>query len=778
MKILSRLFRTASASPLPPPAEAAPPAEPVASPPAVDPEEQEQLLRTIQSGSMTPAELVRIAVEGPTTRLRQAAAAAIDEPAMWQELLPRLRGRDKAVYRLIKERHDARIAEQRNVEQTAREAEALCASIEKHSARTHDPLYAPTLSVLSARWQALPQILDAGIHQRSQQALDRCGEVVAAHEREIARLAAERDADEARTRTRAAELQAQQQAAAEQAEADAIAHAAAEQAREAEIQTAAESLNEQQAAAALVQTEIVGLIRLSGAALTRGDTRKAARFRQSIDAALPGAPPMPPHLARNLEQLDVRLNELRQWKDYVVAPKRIELIEEMEALIGVDEEPQALAEHIRALRQEWRTINKGIAVEATTESERFEKAFQAAFQPCQTYFAEQASIRRVNLEARGQVLQRVLTFEAGLDAERPDYPLILCVLREAPQEWRGYAPVDRDASRPLDAEFYSALDRLRARVTAWYALNTAEKQALIARAQQLATAADTARAIDEAKRLQTQWNATGPVPHPQSQALWDEFRGLCNAVFERRQQEYAQHSATLDAARAEAVALCDQIEQASQDTPADRPSGEVKLREWRDRFDAIGELPRNDARNLHDRFQRALSHYQALLAGIAQRDADAAEANAVTAARHVRACQRAMICGVVDVERQALRHAAEAFIASVPRWPNKRVLHALRQALARTDSTEPEATDDASREQELRKLCVHAEILSGGSTPPEDTVLRREHQRQLLQQGLGQARLVDARDWEAMRLEWLGLNAAPPEVHDALEQRFMKCLGR
>lgn len=136
--------------------------------------------------------------------------------------------------------------------------------------------------------------------------------------------------------------------------------------------------------------------------------------------ALPEAPSLPPQLARSLEQLDHRLNELRQWKDYAAAPKRIHLIEEMEALVGVDEEPASLAEHIRALRQEWRTINKGLAVEATAEVERFENAFVAAFQPCQVYFAGQAAIRRTNLDARRQVFfQRVLAFEAGLLQKNP-----------------------------------------------------------------------------------------------------------------------------------------------------------------------------------------------------------------------------------------------------------------------------------------------------------------------------------------------------------------------
>ncbi len=149
--------------------------------------------------------------------------------------------------------------------------------------------------------------------------------------------------------------------------------------------------SEQRAAEAQAHSEIGSLIRLSSDALQRGNTRKAARFRLGIEEAMQAAPAMPPYLARNLQQLDERLNELRQWKDYVVAPKRIELIEEMEALVGSQEEPEALAEHVRALQQEWRTMNKGIASDASADGERFQQAFQAAFKPCQEYFASQAA---------------------------------------------------------------------------------------------------------------------------------------------------------------------------------------------------------------------------------------------------------------------------------------------------------------------------------------------------------------------------------------------------
>jgi hypothetical protein len=742
----------------------------------VDPEEQQQLLRAIESGSLESAELMRLAVEGQTTRLRQAAASAIQDPASWQTLLPHLRGRDKAAYKLIKGRLDALLAEQRNLAQVRSDAEALCAVIEKLATKPHDALFAPTLSVYAARWQALPPGIDAEIRQRGQLALERAQEVIAAHERELARMAAEREAEQIRARALEAELQAQQQAADEQAAADANEQAAADEAREAEAQAETQALGEKQTADAQTHAEIASLIRLCGAALGRGETRKSAWFRQSIEAALTDSPALPPHLARNLEQLDTRLNELRQWKDYVAAPKRIELIEEMEALIGVVEAPETLVEHIRALRQEWRTINKGLAVEATAEAERFEQAFTAAFQPCKVYLAEQAAIRRTNLDARRQLLERVLAFEAGLEAERPDHPLIMRVLREAPQEWRRHAPVDRDASRPLDAEFFKTLDRLRTRVTAWHAANTSDKQALISRALELTTTPDLSRAIDEVKRLQAQWKATGPVPHAQSQTMWEEFRALCNAVYERRQQEFAQQTATLEQAKSAAEDLCKQIEQASQEGPADRPTGEARLREWQEAFHALGELPRNDARSLHERYQRAMTRYDSQIAGLAQRDAEAIETNALAAARHVRAYQRAVIQG--DADRDELKISAEAFIASVPRWPNKGILQALRQSLARADSADFTETDDAAREQALRKLCIHAEILAGAATPPEDASLRREQEMQLLRQGLGQARQADDGVWDAMRIEWLGLSAAKAAVHDELERRFMRCVKR
>ena len=182
---------------------------------------------------------------------------------------------------------------------------------------------------------------------------------------------------------------------------------------------------------------------------------------------------------------------------------------------------------------------------------------------------------------------------------------------------------------------------------------------------------------------------------------------------------------------------------------------------------------------MRDRFQRATSRHELRLAGQDRRDAEAAESNVHAAARQVRAYQRAVSQGAPDDERAALRDAAEAFIAGVPRWPGKAALQAVRQALARCGfGRGPAAEGDAARERALRLLCVRAEIFSSTATPPDDAALRRDCEMQLLRQGLGQARQVEDRDWEAMRLEWLAIDAIAPERHDELERRFLQCLGK
>jgi Domain of Unknown Function (DUF349) len=734
-----------------------------------------------------PADVARLVVGGASSRLRQLAAEIIQDGEQIRDLLLQVRGKDNTAYRILKHKRDAQNAQLRQAAEIATEATTVCALLERHSLRAYDAQYSQLFEQLRSRWLAVAAHPDTDMAGRVGLSLDRCGAVIATHQSELAQAAAQRALQQADDAARAQARQAADEAAAVQAgvEAQRSQELAALDAAEAAVRAA------QLAAQELRYRQIGGLIRKANGALSEGNTKVAAGLRRAIEEKLPTAtatatapeaetaslplpsPPMfalPTHLVRGLQQLDDKLRTLKGWKDYAVAPKRIELIEEMELLIGSSDEPTVLADRIRSLQQGWRTISKGIASDASAEWERFHTAAEAAYQPCREYFAAQAKLRADNLQNRKAVLERLLAFAAAQSVEQPDFKLIARVLREAPQEWRQHFPVERAANLPVQGEFDATIGRLQASLNAWYERNVADKQALIERARQLLGHDDGAAAIEAVKQLQIHWKDAGPVvPREQDQSLWNEFRAQCDAIFKKRQQAFAEYSAGLEANKAKAVALCESVEQLATLSGAALLEAANKLSEWRGAFDALDEVPRADVRTLHDRFQRAVKHCELQLAQLRVRDAEQSGADLFEAARRTQAYAWAVASGAEQGEREALKQAAESFIAGVRVWP-KGMQPLVQQRLAKADAAL--SADDAAAEKALRLLCIRAEILNEAATAPEDATIRRDYQMQKLVKGMGKGLPADTRD--ALVLEWLGAGAVAPTLYADLEARFMR----
>jgi Domain of Unknown Function (DUF349) len=724
-----------------------------------------------------PAQLAQLVVESPSSRLRQLAAELVHDSAQLRHLLQQVRGKDKSVYKILKRKCDALNADDRKTAEIENEIAALCASLERHSHRTWDPPYTAAFEHLKARWHALTTQPAAELEQRAAEAMTRCEEVIEAHLRLVEQQAAEnsarRYAREIEQREHEAAQAAAQAAALARAEAEARVREAAAAVRAAEDKEHAE----RRAAEERLFRQIGSLIRMADAALREGGTQRAAGLRRAIEEKLPTTPAMPISLSRQLRQLDERLNELKQWKDYAVAPKRLELVAQMQALIGSTETPNALADRIKALQKEWRTISKGIASEAPEEWEQFQQASQLAYQPCREHFEAQAKLRQKNLDERKAVLERLLAFETTQGAGNPDWRLVASVVSEAPREWRRYFPVEREAGRTDQEKFDEALGRLQARLDAWYERNVADKQSLIKRARYLLTQEDSREAIDAVKRLQALWKDTGPAPGAQSQSLWNEFRELCDSVYQKRQQAYAEYTGGLEANKVKAAALCEEVEGVAALSGGPLLEGAAKIAEWRTAFDALGEMPRTEARRLQVRFERAIDRCKARVAQQHASDAEQSFTNLFEAARRISAYEWAVLQGAEPNDQETSKQAADSFIAGVQHWP-KGGLKAIKESFAKAESianSSPNAmVDFGAHEKALRILCVRVEIQSETSTPPEDEALRREYQVQRLMRGIGQGSTADDGNWDTIALEWIRIGAVEPDLQDRLKERFLR----
>jgi hypothetical protein len=705
------------------------------------------LLPKVLAAIDDPTELVQLALEGPGSRVRQLAAEAIHDPMQLRELLRQVRHKDKTVYKIVKQKCDALTAAERQVAEWTAETTAALESLERHARRYHDALYAPSLEHMIARWRALTPRPDPALDQQAERAIDRCREVIAAH-RQLQTQKAAHDAAEAAAREeRARALEADRAAARAQIDADARrqleedgARAAAEGARAVEAAAHEQWLQ-----------QLGGLIGRAHSALRDGQTQRAAGLRRAIEQRVAGGAALPVNLARQLRQLDEKLDELKQWKEHAVAPKRRELITSMEALIGSPEAPAVLARRIQGLRQDWRTISQGLQSEAPEDWQRFDRAAAAAYQPCREHFEAQGRQRRENWAKRQALLERLTAFEAAQATAEPDWRLIARVLREAPLEWRRYFPVEREPNRLVQPPFDASLARLQAKLDAWY------------------------EATDAVKRLQVLWQEAAPGPRAQEQSLWSEFREVCDALYQKRQQAFADQTAALEAARGQAVALCEQAEALSRLSGAELLAAGPTLAALGSAYDALEEMPRAEVRVLQDRFERARRRCADRMAQQHALDAQRAVVDLLEAGGRIGAYAWAVALRRDEGERARLKQAAEAFMHGVPRWPKGGLATAkatLAQAEAATDS------DAAARERTLRLLCVRAEILSERATPPEDEALRRNYQVQRLIEGMGQGGDATDGGWDTMLLDWVRHAAVAPALHDALRARFVDAWAR
>jgi hypothetical protein len=703
--------------------------------------------------------LGQLVLAGTSTRIRQAAAQAVEDPTQIRQLIRDVRGGgDKSVYKILTAKRDALLAHERQQEQLQAEIAAASAAIERHSHRPYDALYTPTLDQLESRWKAVAGNAPPEVSSKVQAAIDRSREVIAQHLRDIAvqasrELAAANAAAEAQ-RIREAEEKAATEAAAERARIEAEAWKAEAEKREAE---------------AVALRQLGGLIRKALSALQEGSTGRAAGLRRAIEEKRATAPPLPGHLSNQLQQLDQRLEELKDWKTFSVAPKRTELMAEMESLIGATLEPPVLAERIRSLQEEWRTLSKGAGENLEADWQRFREAAQKAYEPCKQYFEAQALVRQENLKNREALLERLAAFESQHDWSQPDWRTVITALRESKQEWRRHSPVERAAGKPLQEKFDAVSASLQSRLDAEYARNVKEKQRLIEAARRLSGLEDSRQAIEEVKALQQQWKEVGLVPRDVDQRLWSEFRGHCDTVFQKRQQQAADFNAALETNKSQGVAVCEELERISGLTGEPLLEGAARVADLRAQFEALGEFPKSDARDLRRRFERAVDRCERAVAREKAEEAERGWTELLDAADRVREYRLAVMRSADTAQQEALRRAAEEAITNGSRWP-KGGAETLKKALEQNG-----AADFAANEAALRKLCIRAEILAEVPTPAEDHPLRREYQVQRLLETMGQGGAGAETHLDALALEWIGVGPVEEPVYGSLVERFRAC---
>lgn len=194
-------------------------------------------------------------------------------------------------------------------------------------------------------------------------------------------------------------------------------------------------------------------------------------------------------------------------------------------------EPEAKAERIKELQNEWRAL--GGSSDRTLWT-RFKTASDRAFEPCKAYFEAKTDLKQANLDKRQAICQQLQTFLDNADWNSIDWKGVERIHQTARQEWKEAWPVDFRENRPLQKRFDALLRALEKPLDEERARNEAQKRAIVERARALIDHEPLQEAMNEAKSLQAEWKSIGITRHREDRKLWQAFRQACDQIFARR----------------------------------------------------------------------------------------------------------------------------------------------------------------------------------------------------------------------------------------------------
>lgn len=270
--------------------------------------------------------------------------------------------------------------------------------------------------------------------------------------------------------------------------------------------------------------------------LGKGNLRHANRLWHKAEALL--AEGNAPQLARELEKLKARREELKDWHRFAAEPKKQELCAQMDQLVSSTLDPQQLASAIQALHEEWRSLMSSDQDEDQALWDRFKAATDLAYEPCKAHFAEQDAQRKANLEKRIELCAQLDGFIAAQDWNHVDWEGLWQIRQQAPRDWQRYQPVRFTDNRDVQKRFSAALTALDEQIDAHSEQAAGQRTALITQVEQINLEVEDLRdAIAEAQKIQKQWRNTAWLPPSQHRPLQKRFRKAVDQVFKARDKQ-------------------------------------------------------------------------------------------------------------------------------------------------------------------------------------------------------------------------------------------------
>ncbi|MBC3767294.1 DUF349 domain-containing protein [Neptunicella marina] len=393
-------------------------------------------------------------------------------------------------------------------------------------------------------------------------------------------------------------------------------------------------------------------------------------------------------LQNKLDAAALKVSELKDWQDYIAAPRKPELITEAQTLVNQPKAPLEQADAIKQLRQQWNSLGQLNTEQDNQLNKQFDELCESAFEPCRVYFEKQEALRAQNLadkQALIDTLNELVADTALSDSDKVQQ------FSRIQNQWRKIGEVDYKQRNNIENQYNQAAEALKQLRKAQFEVNKQAKQRLIAQVNKLVELEDAADAVEQAKTLQQSWKNIGSAGRKQDESLWKQFRQANDPLFAKRNQQNSEQRQQL---KQQTDVLFNQLQKAVR-AASDIASLEAGTEQL------IGQI-QQQINLITDPGQRALrSRLDKLLSQLQQKHRDIAEQQ-----------QQQQLVQLFDYLALPEGQASDDDVMPAAKW-----LQALQGPAA-----------DKSRLQ----LTIELEIINEVATPKNEQALRQQYQLELM----------------------------------------------
>ena len=231
------------------------------------------------------------------------------------------------------------------------------------------------------------------------------------------------------------------------------------------------------------------------------------------------------------------------------------------------------------------------------------KRYQAHFEGLKEQQAE-------NLVKKTELCERTEAVAAREIKNTADWNAASKEIEEIQAAWRRIGYATKKDNQKIYDRFRAACDAFYSRKREFYSGikdsmndNLEKKLALIEQAEALKSSTEWKKATDQFIALQKQWKEIGAVPRKKSEALWKRFRAACDEFFTARDANAGGENDYYGNLRAKRKVVEDIQAYASA---GDAAADETAMREFQERWAAIGHVPFKEKDNVNKAFRDAM----------------------------------------------------------------------------------------------------------------------------------------------------------------------------